>query len=174
MPRSEKIILTSIQSEAAYAAIVKDGVVFGDRIFGGFTSGMPEMERAYDWMRREMARRIGRPPQGAKDPLWAWAKSGGAAAPIDLRTMPWLKSLRPYWRLDIAVPRELVLLSCYMKWHIPLNGFSFKSLNELSRRETEATWREVFRVGPTTRNIQATLWEIRAEWVTRATRHAQE
>ena len=171
--KSDIVIVTTIQTEAAYQILTERGVLFGDRLLGEFTSDNHHAMAAYDWMKEQMRRRIWQLPSGAKDPLWAWVRWGWKNAPVDLRRMPWTAGTRPFWRIDIAVPKHLALLSCYDKWHFPLNNFHFMSggRDEVSQKEREASWDEVFRTGSRTSTIQATMWEIRREWIIRASFH---
>ena len=173
--KSDIIVVTTIQTEAAYRLLTesKSGVLFGDRLLGEFTDDNPSAHAAYDWMKEQMRLRIGPPPKGAKDPLWAWVRWGWDNAPVDLRRMPWTAGMRPFWRLDLAVPKQQCLLSCYDKWHLPLNNWHFLpgGKDEVSQKKREASWDEVFRTGRRTSTIQATLWEIRREWILRASLH---
>jgi hypothetical protein len=77
---------------------------------------------AYDWMSREMEKRLGcRPSKGAL-PLWAWYQWNGAACrKPDLRCCGYLPRGESCVRIEFQVDDRFVLLSDFDLWHYVLN-----------------------------------------------------
>ncbi len=132
--------------------------------------------RAYDWMRQQMKERI--PGYQGNWPWWAWhtwaTKNGTPIHKPDLRNYRWCHRGANV-RMELNVPDEKVLLSCFDGWHAPLNrrylAFDdqeeeafygeFKSL----RQYTLAELRQGIKPEPRSEEQQAAyeLWERRKE-----------
>ncbi len=142
--------------------------------------------RTYRWMIAQMRQRgIG---DGQTPPVWAWYKWGPPKfSRPDLRSRSFASAGTPLVMMKLDVPDNLVLLSCYTKWHIPLNH-GYLSENEADdeafekrgapEAEVEASWHRVFDIQfgdpkwigrRETREVQACIPELRPEWVKSST-----
>lgn len=106
-PRADVLTLHTVQSRAAYETLASEGVLVGDP-----SLGWAEFREAYDWMRRQMARRLPEPRDGI---LWLWP----TATRKDIRRDA--RQARGEVLLTVRVARERVLLSHFSDWHIVLN-----------------------------------------------------
>ncbi len=190
--------LWTIQPEEVYQLIQKTGVYRCDpnrnwwkdpeddpalreslnRQFGG----------SYDWLVRQMEKRIGPRPDGVVYPIWAWERFAGKKKP-DLRKERWSNG-EPGKRMAcilLDVPDEQVLLSDFHTWHFVLNGWPISDTEEeadridawlesLSEEEKKAfleeNWTKIFDTEPFEngwtsrgRDVQATFWELKWEYV---------
>ena len=180
-----KITLYTIQREAAFEALEKDGVLYGkkERIIEGFG-------RAYNWMVRQMVNR-GIVPESAEQeyPVWAWYKLNGKKP--DLRTGGFSKRGTPLVMMTIKVDPSRVLCSDFEFWHYVLNKWALtknEAEDELFeddryfRANHSKTWQRVFDIDdhelteyhygsdPAFRSIQAVLWAVKKDDVV-AVRH---
>ena len=103
--------------------------------------------RSYEWMRRQMAKRL--PAYSGDFPVWAWAERP------DLRTIYWNVKGYPFFLLTIEVPADRVLLSDFGDWHIVLNDgylpiddadFEREWESPATQEEKEASWERIFDV----------------------------
>lgn len=171
------MILWSIQHRQAYEKMIQRGTLRADEahlLFGG------NFKDAYNWMAEQMGKRIGPPPKGVKVPIWAWYQWEGKRKRPDMRTHGCASEKKvPIVLLTIDVPENHVLLSDFDYWHVVLNDgdliepFSIDKiyLQDMKRK----SWENIFDIerlydGETHRDFstQATLWEIKQEWVIKA------
>ena len=110
----------SIQSETAWHHLEQHGVL---RASEAHWSNM--LAAAYEWMRTQLAQRIGPPARPDMVPLWGWYQWAGTS-----RKRPDLRSLRHNWGahdgkayvlIECELPDDDVLLSDHDAWHVPLN-----------------------------------------------------
>ena len=144
---------------------------------------------SYDWLVRQMEKRIGPRPEGVIYPVWAWYQYGNKRKP-DLRSERWSNG-NPGERLAcilLEVPDQEVLLSDFGGWHFALGGLVPISdseeesdqleeyLDTLTEEDQKAflsrNWERIFDIEPykndwTSRgeDIQATFWELKKEYV---------
>jgi hypothetical protein len=86
----------------------------------------PDFLPAYQWMREQMSRRL--PSYDGHYPWWAWFRPKP-----DLRAEGFFPHFPPgvrRVRIELAVPKDRVLLSDYSSWHMVLNR-SYLALTEL-------------------------------------------
>ena len=183
------MILWTIQDEASYKTLLKKGVYRCDLR----SEGLPDFKPAYDWMVAQMIRRIGAKPRGVVYPIWAWFMWTRNCKKPDLGWF--IKNCgekgQRFVRLELEVPDKDVLLSDFDVWHSILNNQlisysneeddeleeQYQTLPEPQRREMkEKNWERVFDVEYVPNNwrgrgesIQATFWELRLEYVRKAT-----
>lgn len=143
---------------------------------------------SYDWLVRQMEKRIGPRPDGVRYPVWAWYQFAWKKKP-DLRKERWSNGSPGEKQacIFLDVPDDLVLLSDFGNWHHVLNGWPILDTEEESERYdaweesvTEAekrvfldtNWERIFETEPfdngyTSRgaDIQATFWELKKEHV---------
>lgn len=130
------MILWSIQHERAYEKMRKTGVLRADRNFI-LEDGFGD---SYLWMVEQMKKRIGEP------------------------------------LLTIEVADELVLLSDFDYWHCVLNDgeiiFPYDAAAVYSEEEKRKSWENIFDISCSfdgevhqSLSTQATMWEIKSEWV---------
>lgn len=85
-------------------------------------SSMPEPEfvEKYDWLIRQMKKRIGSPPQGIVYPVWAWYKQNGKHKKPDLRGERWGYGPgdEDYTCIEFEIQDDQVLLSDFDSWHL--------------------------------------------------------
>ena len=85
-----------------------------------------DLER-YDWLVKQMKRRIGEPPNGVRYPIWAWHSLDNRPAKVDLRRSEFNNYSGEHYILTIDVPEEQVLLSDEENWHFILNSWFLSS-----------------------------------------------
>lgn len=160
-----------------------------------------ENDFAYQWMAQQMKKRIGEPPlPEIKLPVWAWyqyesKKRNKPPLSDGGKTNPGQREMM----IEFEAPDEIVLLSVFVLWHHPLNGWDlcvdkraakrveeyfhtdFKNKPEEIQKLIVDSWDLIFDLNfrhksfvtkhKKNRCIQATLWYIRKEWVISATEY---
>lgn len=148
-----------------------------------------ELVEEYEWLIRQMKKRIGPPPAGVRYPVWAWYAQNGKHRKPDLRSERWGYGLgnKQYACIEFEIPDDLALLSDFDVWHIILNNgliseteeedtrqeAYFESLSPEAQKEyREKNWERVFDVTPLNNHwitrgdwVQATVWELRKEMI---------
>lgn len=82
----------------------------------------PHFRGAYEWMARQMEKRLGAPPQGVEFPVWAWFQWQDARhRRPDLRCGGHLPPGTHGARVEFQVDSSQVLLSVFEEWHFVLN-----------------------------------------------------
>jgi hypothetical protein len=132
----KRLTLWTVQSAGAWAKLEQDGVLRADarRVLRCYRS-------AYDWMSREMEKRLGyRPSKGAL-PLWAWYQWNGATCRRpDLRCSGHVPRDERCVRIEFEVSERLALLSDFDLWHYVLNCWYLpKSLKDGEALDAELT-----------------------------------
>ena len=179
------MILWTMQPIEVWNIIQNTGVYRCDPV----KSSMQEIEfvEKYEWLIRQMKKRIGPPPVGVTFPVWAWYKQNGKHKKPDLRGERWCYGPgdEDYVCIEFEVPDDQVLLSDFDVWHIILNnGLISETEEEDSRQEAywdsltpeeqktyrDKNWERVFDITPLDNHwirrgdwVQATLWELRKE-----------
>ncbi len=170
--------LWSIQHPAAYENMRASGALRANEeylIFGG------HFKDAYLWMHEQMKKRIGPPPEGVIYPVWAWYQWEGQRKKPDMRSRA-----RNYGdpgdiivRLTLDVPDDQVLLSDFDGWHTVMNDAQivafFSDHQKTIRYSDDEELTRIFDymnpyddADPEDLATQATMWEIRREWVRKA------
>ena len=175
--------LWTSQPQEVCDAVLRDGVYHADKNRIPYLDDIP-FRNGYDWLVREMEKRIGPRPEGVTYPVWAWAiYDGEAKAPGDR------DSSDNRLLLCIDVPDDMVVLSDYDAWHYVLNDWYYdQSLSEdeyeekwarfnrlpLIEQEKEKvlSWQGIFDTSRVDTEwaingfyIQATFWELRKEHI---------
>ncbi len=169
--------LWSIQSKIAYDIMLQTGSLRADEehlLFEG------DLKESYIWMADQMKKRLGQPPEGVKFPVWAWYQWEGRRKRPDMRThgRSWGDKGVEIVLLTLEVPDDQVLLSDFDYWHVVLNDgdlvFSFDYDAEYPEDVKRKSWEQIFDytcsfVGEPEHvlSTQATMWEIRKEWILR-------
>lgn len=169
--------LWTIQHRAACEEMFRTGVLRADSEYILEES----FRESYEWMVGQMKKRIGNPPVGVELPVWAWYQWEGERKRPDMRSHGRSSDKGvPIVLLTIEVPEKHVLLSDFDYWHVVLNDgeiiFPIDENAVYSEEERQASWEKIFdyecsfdgeerSIGLST---QATLWEIKAEWVLKA------
>ena len=166
--------LWTIQHRAAYEEMLQTGVLRANSayIFDEF------FRDSYNWMVEQMKKRIGNPPEGVELPIWAWYQWEGNRKRPDMRHHGRSSEKGvPIVLLTVDVPDDQVLLSDFNYWHVVLNDgeviFPYDENSVYSKKERQKSWENIFdyecsfddeelTIGLST---QATMWEIKAEWV---------
>ena len=175
------MLLWTVQHRAAYEQMFQTGTLRANEahLFCG-----DELKFAYDWLAAQMRERVGEPPEGVNYPVWAWYQYNGMRKRPDMRGPHRRYRARgtPIVLLTVDVPEKNVLLSDFDMWHCVLNN-GYIDVDEADDEsfcggqvEIEQSWRHVLEIetafelygGAEERSIQATMWEIRAEWVKKA------
>lgn len=169
--------LWTVQSNEAYQKLQRDGMLSGDR-----TLIMEEsFLTAYQWLCRQMEKRIGPPPHPDVFPVWAWHTwEGGSGKPDMRRYRSEVEAPDGCWRLTLEVPDDQVLLSDFDLWHFPLNGW-YLALSEKEYRTSSAdykekSWERIFQLDlpandwcvSEKKSIQATFWTLTWDMVKKA------
>lgn len=191
MPILNSMIIWSIQNEAAWNSLQKEGRLIAKAHHQA--DGWPE---AYSWMTDQLVKRVGPAPSKNAVPLWGWHQWQNAE-----KNKPDLRSVRHHWQpsgnyllLEFDIPEDEVLLSDFDAWHIPLNeGYlsideeADKAFDEKLKQygwqagqpkpkallpEIHKSWELIFDLDtlaepywhPTPKkSIQACFWQIRVE-----------
>ena len=102
-------------------------------------SSMPEPEfvEKYEWLIRQMKKRIGPPPGEVTYPVWAWYKQNSKHKKPDLRSER--RGYGPgdddYVCIEFEIPDDQVLLSDFDVWHIILNNGLISETEEEDERQ---------------------------------------
>ena len=144
-----------------------------------------EFTSKYNWLIRQMKKRIGPPPQGVEYPVWAWHTQGWKHRKPDLRSERWGygPGNEKYACIEFEIPDDQVLLSDFDAWCIILNDGLLNETEEESDRMDayydalppdeqvafkEGNWQGAFDITHLDNDwiargrwIQATLWELR-------------
>ncbi len=180
--------LVTIQDKAAYDELCATGVL---RCKAELAEWLSEdsFKAAYDWLVKQMKKRIGEPPNGVRYPIWAWHSLDNRTTKVDLRRSEFNNYSGEHYILTIDVPGEQVLLSDEENWHFVLNNWFlsgaksekdfdkaeawFDSLPPDERQQVkEKSWEGIFDITPLENDfhrqgcfVQATFWELCREQV---------
>lgn len=173
--------LWTIQHRDAYENMLVSGSLRADEryLFCG-----DDFRYAYNWIAVQMRERVGEPPEGVKYPVWAWYQWEGVRRRPDMRGLHRCYSPKgtQIVLLTVDVPDKLVLLSDFDLWSVVLTN-NYLAVDETDyenfcgdQKEIEQSWKRVFEIdtdfeyytSPKNKSIQATMWEIRAEWIKNA------
>lgn len=169
------MILWTIQHKEAYLRMVRDGVLRADpaHLFCG-----DDFLFAYNWMSQQMRLRLSEPPHGVQYPVWLWHTWEDKRKRPDMRRTAYAPPHTPIVLLTVDVPDERVLLSDFDRWNIVMNGrYLARSAEDdppRSLEEIRESWSRIFDVSSAnpyysfSLSIQATVWEVRNEWVKKA------
>lgn len=168
------MILWTIQHKEAYDKLLKNGAIRGTPMYIVDES----FKEAYEWMVVQMRNRIGNPPEGVTYPVWAWYQWEGNRKRPDMRVhgRGWSAKGTPIVLLTLDVPDSCVLLSDFDYWHVVLNNgeiiFPYNEFAHYSKEERQRSWENIFDISCSFDgdehpflSTQATMWEIKAEWV---------
>lgn len=114
-PDPDRVHLWTIQPPEVWNALRVHGELFVELQHLRFDEDDLHLQDAYDWLREQMAQRI--PSYAGHYPWWAYDHF------LDLRFYRWYGGCvgERRVRLELAVPREEVLLHAYGSWHFVLN-----------------------------------------------------
>ena len=180
--------LWSIRNPVELDIIYQNGVFFTDEKYIDF-----DYKSAYDWMARELEKKVKKPNEQCRYPIWAWKcwDSNRNCRP-DLRTRLGKRN-EELVLVEFDIPDNLVLLSEFHLWHFVLNNW-YLPINEKDKLNFENTlknsppdhcnklitqsWQNIFyweKLDPTYHgtdlgsSIQAVFWELKKEWITKTT-----
>lgn len=169
------MILWTIQHKEAYLNMMRSGVL---RANSKHLFCEDDFLNAYEWMSQQMRVRISEPPNKVKYPVWLWHTWEGLRKHPDMRRAGYAPTGAPIVLMTVDVPDEKVLLSDFDCWHAVLNGqYLAVDKNDYcsySPEEVYESWNRIFDVSSanpyysSSLSIQATIWEIRKEWVKKA------
>ena len=168
------MILWTIQNGIAYEKMKKTGVLRADESYISDDT----FKSSYLWMANQMKMRIGNAPEGVTFPVWAWYQWEGKRKRPDMRIYgrSWSKKGTPIVLLTIDVPEQCALLSDFDYWHCVLNDgeiiFPYDESIVYTEEEKQKSWENIFNIncsfdGEAHQYLttQATLWEIKKDWV---------
>lgn len=175
-----KIKLFTIQPFAVLEEIEKNGKYVCKEELSECLKDDKKFHKAYDWISKQMDKRIGTKPSNVKYPVWAWyIYNGENNLPIFDEDFPLTENRKEFALITLEIEESDVLLSSYEHWHGPLND-SFWHYEEdddewdmtnewyetLTSEEKEKvkieSWNEIFNV-KNCDYVQATFWELRKE-----------
>lgn len=166
--------LWTIQSKDAFNKMQKTGLLRADEEHLLFDR---DLKDSYLWMSDQMSKRIGPPPSGVRFPVWAWYQWEGIRKRPDMRHhCRGSNKEEEIVLLTIEVPDDQVLLSDFDYWHFVLNDcemiYPFDFDKKYSEEEKKKSWEQIFdyqctfeREEHNDLSTQATMWEIKKEWV---------
>ena len=168
------MILWTIQNEIAYEKMKISGSIRADENYISYES----FREPYLWMANQMRKRIGEAPDGVIFPIWAWYRWEGKRKRPDMRFhgRNWGVKGSHIVLLTIDVPEKFVLLSDFDYWHCVLNNgdiiFPYNESVTYTEKEKQKSWENIFKIDCSFDGekhqfltTQATLWEIRSEWI---------
>lgn len=169
------MILWTVQDKEAYLNLTHSGVLRADK---EYIYGKEYFLSAYDWMSQQMRARISEPPNDIQYPVWLWHTWEGRRKRPDMRRSGYAPTGSPIVLLTVDVPDEKVLLSDFDRWHAVLSK-DYLATDENddyphSPEEMVESWNRIFDVSCAnpyysfSLSIQATIWELREEWVKKA------
>ena len=124
---ADRLLLHTVQTADAFETLLTEGTLRPDPALAERDYG-----DAYDWMYRQMAARL---PTSGPGALWLWARIRREELVSDCRRA------KGQVLLTCRIPRERVLLSHFMEWHIVLNrGLGIRYLPGESDAVTFARW----------------------------------
>ena len=139
--------------------------------------GATEMKEAYDGLVEQMVIRIGPPPRPEiKYPIWGWYQVGSHKKELPPNYSDCGGDDDEFVFITAEIPEGEVLLSDFEMWHFVLNHW-YLPVNKRDKEKGEESiiksWDLIFELNrrvwgfPLRRNrqIQATFWELRKEWV---------
>ena len=142
-----------------------------------------DFKEAYDWMADQMTRRIGPAPfPEVQYPIWGWRQVGSYKKEYHGSLTDCGGEEDEFVFITADIPDHLVLLSDFDLWHCVLNHSYADYIKHRHEPDEEAaivkSWENIFNLDQRghsirhrrNRSIQATFWELRAEWVTGTTR----
>ena len=154
----EKLKLWTIQDKAAYDKFQKTGVLRADSNFAMFD---------YSWMAKQMIARIGPPPTGVTEPVWAWHSWEGECKPSI--TEDDIKNSRVV--IEFTIDSDKVLLSDFDAWHAVLM-FDYLALTAEEYADFEDqvyysdyTWDDIIHSGNSDDNLKALQDKLSESWV---------
>lgn len=168
------MILWTIQHLKAYEKMCITGTLRADNKSSSIDENF---EKAYCWMAERMEEKIGPAPSGVKFPVWAWYQWEGKRKRPDMRSHGrWCEKGTPIVLLTIDVPNDHILLSDFDYWHCVLNDceliIPYSDQVSYSEKEKRDSWENIFDITCSfdkekheKLSTQATLWEIKKEWV---------
>ena len=133
---------------------------------------------SYDWLVKEMYKRVGSAPSGVSYPVWAWYSRDWKHKKPDLRNAGYDTPGTRCVCIELEIPDNEVLLSDYDLWHYVLNKWWIDdstceedSLSVDYREKLKVdSWSKIFDLTPVNtkwmckgRYIQATFWVLRKE-----------
>jgi hypothetical protein len=111
--------LWTIQNYNAYQEMLKTGILKANE---NYVFERDFFEPIYDWLFKEMVKRIGAPPElSIKYPIWAWYQSDGKRQKPDMRRSSHSAKGEHVVRMTIEVDDKDVVFSDFDLYHYPLN-----------------------------------------------------
>lgn len=177
--------LWTIQPKEVLEIVERKGVFYNSK---ERSDNWADFKNAYLWMVEEMTKRNILAPENCDLPLWAWHTTDWHHDCPDFEYMNYSNNGNQVC-LEVEVPDEEVLLSDYDTWHYVLNNMYFEDSkteeewekfraefelldSDSKRRVTIKSWQKVFNtraektewysVG---RNIQATFWKLKKDYI---------
>lgn len=135
-----KIKLWTIQDERGWNELQSKGVLVAREEFVE-----PDFKSGYDWMRRQMKRRIDYRNKENQYPIWAWYQSVDKdKKKPDLRQTGYLSKGVKGYRIEFEKDSKDVLLSDFELWHTPLSYKSFIADSEIEFLNFEKALKKTF------------------------------
>ena len=144
---------------------------------------------AYNWLVKEMEKKIGKRPINVSFPIWAWHTENGCHKKPDLRFSGHAKRGTKLVCIEIEVSDNEVVLSDFDAWHYVLNNSYFDDSKneeeweqlhkwfdglspEQQEKEKIKSWHKIFDITKYKNDwasngyfVQATCWELKKEYV---------
>lgn len=123
--------LWTIQGIEIYKHLIRDGIAYCTK---PSWSDSAEFMYAYHWMAEQMRKRIGEPPiEVIEFPMWAWYQYQSSKKKKPLRSpLDVSEGVSAY--MEIEIPEDEVLLSCFTNWHSALNQWPLDNWKRIERK----------------------------------------
>lgn len=185
--------LWTVQPYGVFQEMQKKGVYRCNHKKSEFIQEWDGFASAYDWISKQMRKRIGNPPKGVEYPVWAWYLHEGKNKRPDMRRSDVrVNEKSVLW--EVEIPDNEVLLTDEEYWHCVLNDYLYHKANKenisieqweieankedkyydsLSPKEKtqykEKSWENII-CSPNCNSsyVQATFWELKASQIRKA------
>jgi len=118
--------LWSIINQEQYDYIQKNGYLHSDG-----SKIWPDFKSPYKWLIGQMIKKIDPPPKNVTYPIWAWAQwEGESRKKPDIRTLRHSCGNGTFYRIELEIPKERIVLSNFIDWHHVLNS-SYLAFSEI-------------------------------------------
>ena len=134
------MLLWTVQPESALEEIEQNGVFRCDAAQSFNLTKKDSLKIPYEWMIRQMQKRIGHAPAGVSYPVWAWHTWEFERQCPDTDSAAFLKRTEDKVLFTLDIPKNAVLLSDFDAWQFVLNDSYVSSASTEEEWNAQDTW----------------------------------